>query len=1163
MKLKNKIFTAALCVAVLIAVVCFTVSATNDGTVALSFVSMADSMATVNVNLSEVTEGKTVDYVQMILTPKQNALDNAVQEVTTSVENLSVEYQVAEDGTVTLLAFPTASGVAMEDGTTVCSLIISDVKIGDTLDYTVSSVLCFTDGTDTENDPVDMTVSIDAGTYKTTLQAETHGVLNRYKVSGSVVGGMTKDASKMMTLQQLQAGNGMGNAVGHPMVTYTVNVETAGTYAIDYVYNVATADDYTVADYDLTVSVNDQVFTVPFAPRDAAAETAVTNLVGKASMRVELVKGRNVIRMISCTADNAAMVSWMDHDYLDIVGPGEIEGIVSSVNHLLPAQSQYVNKWTVNTLSNTEAAGYEYRSSYLGGVEVYTFDGVNLPIYELSSIPYVAYTVNVPADGYYDLGTHLVTKTGTDADEGHLLLIVDGVKYSKYVCDNTGYIVNNNPVWTQYLTAGTHTIAVTAMYEHSFDGNFWCDMAALSVYGGITLADQQIDPMTWAKLQDDVYVSANGKDEALGTKDAPVPSLNTALIRVADGGTIHIEDTYAVPADFVWYKADKGVTVTGGTIDLSAQSTVNINSPVTFQNMTLKVADNAEIFCNGHTTKINSDVTVDGVALIFGGVSTGTVASTDLTVLAGTWYSIYGGNGGGAGNNTTVTGEAKLVVGGNVNPDISAVDHNEQNYIFAGSRRGSLAKTNVVFEGNAKAAKLFGGGSGRSSGDWCDVKNANITINGGQIYGVYGGNIFGPGVDDCTINITVNGGVIDQLFGGHEWAHDNLDGDVNIYLKGGTVNRRVYGGCYNQCDWTFDTDRHVIGNINVYVYGSFNMSYNSSSLDRSLYAHSRYSPPAEDENTAIYLMDLDACTKYANKLGAQDSTMQSIMNGAAPADNIYYLPYSLEMWNLTLRDNIAANFHVALSEDVLDSAVMYVTVAGQTVQMAAKDMPKDDSGNYIFTVELAAAQMTDRIMLQMHIGDLVGEAKTYSVRQYADTVLTGDYSNRVKALVQAMLNYGGKAQTYFQYNLDAMADKDVEVTEADVPTVAATEMIAEGKISGLYFYGASLVHRNQTAIRFYFKGDVAGCSFSWNGEPLNVISNEDTHYVEVANILPQDLDAAVTVTVTDSQDGTITVSYSPMNYIVRMYHGSTSENLKALLSAMYTYHQAAESYIPE
>ena len=1150
MKLRNKIIAAAITVALLTVVLCLTigVGADGQGTVDISFVSVEGGKAVLNAALTELTEGKTVDYVQITLTPKNEASKKEVTAVTTNVENLSVECQTAENGVVTVLAVPTANGVAMGEDTVVCSMTVSGLgSSAVTLSYDVSYILCFTDGSDFENVVTD-SVEVPATSNTVTLQAETYGILNRYKVSGSVAGGMTKDASKMMTLAQLQSGKGMGNAVGHPMVSYIVEVEEAGTYTLEYVYNVATTSAYTVADYALTVSINDQIIIVPFAPRDAGSDTAVSSLVGKAVIEAELAAGRNVIRMISCTADNADMVNWMDHDYLNVTGMGKIAGVVAEAEHLLPAQSQYVNKWTVNTLTNTEAAGYEYRSSYLGGVEVYTFDGENLPIYELSSVPYVAYTVNVPADGYYSMGTHLVTKTVTDADEGYVLVFVDGIKSEKYVVDNSGYIVNNNPVWTQYLTAGTHTIAITSMYSHSFTGDFWCDMAGLTVYGGITLADEQVDPLTWVTAMQNIHVSATGNDNNPGTAEAPVASLNAALIRVSDGGTVTIDGTYAAPADFSWYATDKAVTVTGGTLDLSALSVVNVNSPVTFKNMTLKVADKAEIFCNGHTTKIDADVTVNGEALIFGGVSSGNVASTDLTVLAGTWYSIYGGNGGGAGNNTTVSGTAKLTVGGNVNSGITATDHNEQNYIFAGSRRGSLARTELTFGGNAKAAKIFGGGSGRSSADWCDVHSANITINGGKVYGVYGGNIYGPGVDDCEINITVNGGVIDQIFGGHEWAHDNLDGDVNIYLKGGTVNRRVYGGCYNQCDsiGRFDTDRHVIGSINVYIYGDFNITYSTGSADRSLYAHSRHKQPAEEEITSIWLMDLETCNKYADKLGAQDGTMKSIMSGVTPADNIYYLGYKHIQHNISLNDNIAANFYVAIGENYVDSAVMHITVNDKTTEIPANTVQKDSNGYYIFTVEMAAAQMTDAVTLQMYIGDVAGEARTYSIRQYADTILNGGYTDADKKMVQYMLTYGGAAQSYFGYNTGNYADANVSVAMEEVPEYAETEMSVSGSAEGIRFYGASLVFENKVAVRFYFTGSGEGIA--------GAVAKNGMFYVEVADILPQNMNQPVTVEV-----GGLTVSYSPMNYIVRM-NAKGSAALQTLLKAMYNYHLAAAEY---
>ena len=66
------------------------------------------------------------------------------------------------------------------------------------------------------------------------------------------------------------------------------------------------------------------------------------------------------------------------------------------------------------------------------------------------------------------------------------------------------------------------------------------------------------------------------------------------------------------------------------------------------------------------------------------------------------------------------------------------------------------------------------------------------------------------------------------------------------------------------------------------------------------------------------------------------------------------------------------------------------------------------------------------------------------------------------------------------------------------------------------------------------------------------------YYVEVADILPQDIDQQITLNVTDASGNTLTVTYGPMNYIVRM-NEKGSDTLKALVKALYNYHLAAKA----
>jgi hypothetical protein len=104
-----------------------------------------------------------------------------------------------------------------------------------------------------------------------------------------------------------------------------------------------------------------------------------------------------------------------------------------------------------------------------------------------------------------------------------------------------------------------------------------------------------------------------------------------------------------------------------------------------------------------------------------------------------------------------------------------------------------------------------------------------------------------------------------------------------------------------------------------------------------------------------------------------------------------------------------------------------------------------------------------------------------------------------------------------------------------------------------------MLFRDKIAVRYYFQvtGDIADYTFDVNAA-YTTGWKDDLYYIEVVDINPQDLDNPITVTVNNE----LTVSYSPMNYIVRMSKKG-SENLQALVKAIYNYHLAAEVLCPD
>lgn len=271
---------------------------------------------------------------------------------------------------------------------------------------------------------------------------------------------------------------------------------------------------------------------------------------------------------------------------------------------------------------------------------------------------------------------------------------------------------------------------------------------------------------------------------------------------------------------------------------------------------------------------------------------------------------------------------------------------------------------------------------------------------------------------------------------------------------------------------------------------------------------------------------------------------------------------------ITLQEDISMKLYTLLTDAYLQDAGNYaqITVGEEsvTVPVSEAEVKVIDGITYhVFTAKVAAAQMTEKITLQFfRSSGEKSEAYICTVREYAQKLLDSAEESACHSLVNQLLDYGAKAQLYFGVNTENLANAGNEIENLREVPEQTEPMKVEGRVDGIDFYGATLLFQNMIAVRYYFTAPDGAehISFTINGEKCTVEQNNGMYYVECSDINPQQYSEMITVTASDENE-TLYVSYSPMNYIVRMYNGSASQSLKTLLKALYNYHLEAVAYL--
>ena len=403
--------------------------------------------------------------------------------------------------------------------------------------------------------------------------------------------------------------------------------------------------------------------------------------------------------------------------------------------------------------------------------------------------------------------------------------------------------------------------------------------------------------------------------------------------------------------------------------------------------------------------------------------------------------------------------------------------------------------------------------------------DADVTITGGTFIG-YSGNEMIWGVKNKTPDestkstLTIKGG---SFFSG---AKEGVTITGNTHAQYITVN--IEGGSFESTNESATSAIHVNSNnaeTNKFVVsgGRFKQTFNRSFL------------------AGDYSLTTGTCEGYymVMKYGRSIALHDSIVT------RFYFLP--------------------AAGTDIADYSVAY-TYNGDTVNNAVIA----EAANGMYSVEIArsyAAEINAESAVTVSYNNEVIVEDSYSIVDYCNAAINGNYSDEVRNVCQAVLCYGASAQDYF--------DGSTEIEHAayyngEIPENFALAM--DGTYSTATI-GFSLVTNAATEINFYVspngEDSLDDLSVAITDDSDNDVSyskelldNTNRLRFKISGIKASELNKQYTITVTSTKTNqTRSLTCSALSYAYKHQNNTDYPKLATLLKQLYNYYLTADEYV--
>lgn len=271
--------------------------------------------------------------------------------------------------------------------------------------------------------------------------------------------------------------------------------------------------------------------------------------------------------------------------------------------------------------------------------------------------------------------------------------------------------------------------------------------------------------------------------------------------------------------------------------------------------------------------------------------------------------------------------------------------------------------------------------------------------------------------------------------------------------------------------------------------------------------------------------------------------------------------------SIALHDSIVTRFYFlpAAGTDIADYSLAY-TYNGDTVNNAVIA----EAANGMYSVEIArsyAAEINEESAVTVSYNNEVIVEDSYSIVDYCNAAINGNYSDEVRNVCQAVLCYGASAQDYF--------DGSTEIEHAayyngEIPENFALAM--DGTYSTATI-GFSLVTNAATEINFYVspngEDSLDDLSVAITDDSDNDVSyskelldNTNRLRFKISGIKASELNKQYTITVTSTKTNqTRSLTCSALSYAYKHQNNTDYPKLATLLKQLYNYYLTADEYV--